>query len=130
MNEISTPMSKFVLCPFRASSLGVEASTVARRCPRLLPIAWEGFSTLSLVYRASLHKNSMPAMEQLLIQKILCTYLTLLLDSAHQILHRGEEPDPDNSADGSYRQSWRWSGVTSRCSQEGSSAIFASSGES
>ena len=69
-------------------------------------------------------------MEQLLIQKILCTYLTLLLDSAHQILHRGEEPDPDNSADGSYRQSWRWSGVTSRCSQEGSSAIFASSGAS
>ena len=45
------------------------------------------------------------AMEQLLIQKILCTYLTLLLDSAHQILHRGEEPDPDNNADGSYRQS-------------------------
>ena len=35
----------------------------------------------------------------------MCTYLTLLLDSAHQILHRGEEPDPDNSADGSHRQS-------------------------
>jgi hypothetical protein len=50
----------------------------------------------------------MPAIEQLLLQKFMSTYLPLLLDSIHQILHRGEEPHPDTSADGSHRQSWMW----------------------
>ena len=46
----------------------------------------------------------MPAIEQLLLQKFMSTYLPLLLDSIHQILQRSEGPDPDTSADGSHRQ--------------------------
>jgi hypothetical protein len=112
MNEISTPVSKYVSRPFRAPSSGAKARTVMRRCPRLLQTPWEGFSTLSSSHRARLQKNSMPAIEPLPLQKFMSTYLPLLLDSTHQILQRGEESDPDTSADGSHRQSLMWSRVT------------------
>ena len=111
INEISVEMSKFVPCRFRAPSSRAKARTHARCCQRSLPIAWEGFSTISSAHRVSIQRNSMPAINQLLLPKFLSTYFPYSLDSAPQILHRGEEPDPEASADGSHRQSWMWIGV-------------------
>ena len=54
INEISVQMSTFVPCRFRAPCSRAKARTHARCCPRLLPISWEGFSTLSSAYRASI----------------------------------------------------------------------------
>ncbi len=47
-------MSKFVSCRLCAPSSCAKACMNTRRCPRLLPIPLESFSTLSLVHRASL----------------------------------------------------------------------------
>ena len=74
INEISVEMSKFVPCRFRATSWRAKARTRARCCPRSLPIAWEGFSTISSAHRASIQRNSMPAIDQLLLPKFPSTY--------------------------------------------------------
>ncbi len=59
----------------------------------------------------------MPAVEQLLFQNLLSTYLSVL-DSVHQFLHRCEESDPDNRTDGSHHQSWPWKGCNTRVHQK------------
>jgi hypothetical protein len=48
MNEILTPMSKFVLCWFRAPTSIANALTHVHSCLRSFLIAWEGFSTKNI----------------------------------------------------------------------------------
>ena len=67
LNENSIPMSIFVSCRFSAPNSRAKTRTHARCSPCLLWIAWEGFSTLSSGHRASTHKNSTPATEQLFL---------------------------------------------------------------
>ena len=68
MNKILILTSKFVPCWFSTPNSRMTACTHALCCPSDSPITCQGFSTYSSAHSVTIQKNSMPAINQLLLQ--------------------------------------------------------------